>query len=1445
MNSIWKQSFTRIIFSGTLALSAVGLLADEEPTKSTPPVESEKDGYTINYNTVSIVEYIKFASKICNTNFIFNEAELPFTVTVVSDAPITPENVMATLIQTLRIHGLMLLEQGNNLVIHKSPNVRQPATLVFDEENSHGAPIITRLFRLKNANVDSVATIIRPMISEESLLEVSHETRQLILTDATAVVDKIAALIENLDAPHTSLEIRTFEAKFNKPEYLIELASQIMNPIAQGNPFILVPQTLANAVFLVSTPELNEKAMSVLASLDTPPKRTVLSERKIKSENIFVIKLEHRSGDDVLRSLKDIATNLQENGVLEGDLLDTIESAKWIRDTNSLMFVGSPESNVKIKEFITSLDVPAGNEENKVSFFVYKPQNRGIDEVKKSMQEMADNLSKTKGADENLIQAIHSQKVNPLTHTIMYSGDPTLFPRIKDLLATIDTPSTKGARLAARSNFYVYKIQSAPVDQIEASLKSFASGLENSGVPEEGIVNAINNLKYIKETNSLVFVGPDDALKRLQELLPQFDAGVGQQSIPPSTQFFAYKPQSLRGESLMRSLKETADSLKTSLADPALLHALESMKYVKNTNTLLFTGDPTSLKKIEELVVSIDVQSKAGKPGMERNFFLYKTQYASQARTEAYLNQVAEHLNKINDAELIDTIHSMKWIEPSQSFMFSGSENSLNRIKDLLSSFDDAEKLPKPNYFVYKLQNPQGDLIEEDIDTLLKNMQDSGLKDSPLAHVLETLRYVKETNSFLLTGNPAAIDEAKDLIAKYDYPRSQIPNSNFFMYKPQHVTAAQITKSLRDIETSLKNAELFDPNLLATIHSMKYVESTNSFIFTGSPDAISKIQGLLKDIDVESPHAIHIGPTTFLMYKLKNANGSQISSSLKAISNDLKKSGTTDKDFLAALDSLKYVRETNSLMFTGPEESLAKVQALVEKFDVSSLGGSKIEKEMAGSPTDFFVYKPQYLAGADLEKTLTDFGENLKMSGLNDPGLFNTLQTMKYIEKTQSLVFTGDQKSLDRVRGLLKEFDVSANLPEGAPSNESSIQAIDNTSFLVYKLEFHKGDEIQNALRQIAKDLILTSAPVNQTLLNSINSIQWLEVTNSLLCSGDQETLTRLRELIKNLDVPLKQVFIEVLVLQTSLTNALTFGLEWGGKFQYKNKVAGSINNFIPSTASPYPPPNSFESGLQSVSATTTPNPNTMIPFSPNFETGVIGDIIKHNGQSFISLGSLMNALESDAETTVVMTPKIIAQDSKTATIFVGQNVPFAGSFIANQTANSMYTSNLEYRDIGMNLSITPVLGNSDIITLDISLDDSVQVGPSTGANFSISNGSVTNSAQGITTSRTTLQTTVHVPNKNFLVLSGMVNNSNNKVKTGIPCLGGIPIIGTAFSTNNDTATTSNVVIFMRPTIINSLEEMKTLSRDQEEFFRSQAGTPNLEHNYDEAMEIIKSPEDE
>jgi type III secretion protein C len=315
-----------------------------------------------------------------------------------------------------------------------------------------------------------------------------------------------------------------------------------------------------------------------------------------------------------------------------------------------------------------------------------------------------------------------------------------------------------------------------------------------------------------------------------------------------------------------------------------------------------------------------------------------------------------------------------------------------------------------------------------------------------------------------------------------------------------------------------------------------------------------------------------------------------------------------------------------------------------------------------------------------------------------------------------------------------------------------------------------------------------------------------------------------------------------MLVIETSMTNALTFGLEWGGKYKYRNKFSGSINNLIPQPGGV--PDNSMftNSGLQGITATNTPTP-AMIPLNANgFDLGIIGEIIKHNGQSFLSLGSLLNALQTDNETTIVMTPKIITQDGKTSSIFIGQNVPFAGSFVSNITSNTTNTANIEYRDIGFNLTITPVLGNSDIVTLDISLDSSAIAADQTGNVITNGTGQ---SVSGITTTKATMDTTVHVPDQHFLVLSGMVNNSATKAATGLPCLGGLPLVGAAFSSKTNTDSAANIVIFIRPHIINSLEDMRKVTAEQEEFFHDQAGTPLLEHQFDDSMELIKRLDDE
>lgn len=355
--------------------------------------------------------------------------------------------------------------------------------------------------------------------------------------------------------------------------------------------------------------------------------------------------------------------------------------------------------------------------------------------------------------------------------------------------------------------------------------------------------------------------------------------------------------------------------------------------------------------------------------------------------------------------------------------------------------------------------------------------------------------------------------------------------------------------------------------------------------------------------------------------------------------------------------------------------------------------------------------------------------------------------------------------------------------------------------FATYKLRYHQGDDIEGALKKIASDMSGRKGKPTK-LIEAIQTIQWVKATNSLFFTGDNGTLASLDKLIKTLDIPRRQVFIEVLVLETDAKKSTEFGLQWIGGGKFKDKVAFGAGSF-PSKS------NGFAQVAQDANAGGGITGLGQIPLGRGFDLGIIGDIILHKGKTFLTLGSLVSALETDGDSTIVLNQKIITQDNKNSKIFVGDNIPFTGSIVSTIGPSQQTTANIEYRDVGVALSLTPMLGEDDVITLDINqeiteaLDD-----PMTS----------TNEVEGIRTTKTNMATLAHVPDNHFLVLSGMARNAKSYQRAGLPCLGGLPVIGAAFSKNKRLTEKRNVLIFVRPHIINSFEDYARVTKQQEDY---------------------------
>lgn len=128
---------------------------------------SSVNDFTINYENVSIIEYLQFVSKVCDINFVYDEKDLNFTVSITSKEPITKQTVMSSLMQVLRVNDLFLVEDGKNIIISKSPNVKEIAPIVEKDSKDNNYPIITRILSINNVAPDAVFAIIKEMVSKK------------------------------------------------------------------------------------------------------------------------------------------------------------------------------------------------------------------------------------------------------------------------------------------------------------------------------------------------------------------------------------------------------------------------------------------------------------------------------------------------------------------------------------------------------------------------------------------------------------------------------------------------------------------------------------------------------------------------------------------------------------------------------------------------------------------------------------------------------------------------------------------------------------------------------------------------------------------------------------------------------------------------------------------------------------------------------------------------------------------------------------------------------------------------------------------------------------------------------------------------------------------------------------------------------------------------------
>lgn len=396
------------------------------------------------------------------------------------------------------------------------------------------------------------------------------------------------------------------------------------------------------------------------------------------------------------------------------------------------------------------------------------------------------------------------------------------------------------------------------------------------------------------------------------------------------------------------------------------------------------------------------------------------------------------------------------------------------------------------------------------------------------------------------------------------------------------------------------------------------------------------------------------------------------------------------------------------------------------------------------------------------------------------------------------------------------------------PVEDLPLGHIDRTKFFIHKLQYRKGEDIVDALQKIGSSL-QQAGSANGDLVQAIQSAQWLEASNSIVFAGTDQALFKVNELVEEIDAPLRQVFIEMLILETTIDDSLTYGVSWatrsgGGNTSTAQAFLGGADPLVGALAT---------GGISGAGEVLSPIASSLAT-TAGYHLGVIGQRITHNGTQFASIGALVTAIHQRSESNIVLNPKIITEDNKAAEIFVGINTAFQTQAVSNDEG-SIITTNVEFRDVGTTLRVTPLIGNSNVVTLEIAQEVSRSLGTPSSDGSDISTFS-----PGPTTSVNRTTTTVHIPDEHFVIISGMIQDDKQRTRNQLPCLGGIPYLGALASSKNVVDAKRNLMIFIRPKIIDTDEQIRELTRNQQEIFKQKNRLKNgWKYEVEEGLDFL------
>ncbi len=528
--------------------------------------------------------------------------------------------------------------------------------------------------------------------------------------------------------------------------------------------------------------------------------------------------------------------------------------------------------------------------------------------------------------------------------------------------------------------------------------------------------------------------------------------------------------------------------------------------------------------------------------------------------------------------------------------------------------------------------------------------------------------------------------------------------------------------------------------------------------------------------------------------------------------------------------SLTANRSANSLVVADYADNIRRIRDLIRQIDRDSAATQIVTLENAGARE--IATALQGLAGQG-------GGEGARMS-----------VSIAAIDSSNAIALRGDPTSVARFAEMAKQLDARAQ---------------SGSEIRVYRLEHANAETLLETVQSLiggqsggarGSDMPSVAAPANggapaasSAPIVAISSggstngiggrgpivVTRYEGTNALIVAANPDVQRSLGELIRQLDTRPEQVLVEAIVVEIGNEAAKKLGVQFlvGGKDA--PFAATNYSNALPNILTI-----AGAVGAEELTRTTTTvNGNTTTTGTSSAlgdslqeaaaasilsATGGFGGVALDIGKNAI-FGTIINAIAADTESNLLATPHIVTLNNQKAKFLVGQEVPVStGEQLSANFENAFRT--VQRQEVGIKLEVTPQVNAQGDVKLFLKQEVSSVAGP------------VSSRSNDLVLNKREFETTLTVGDGQLLAIGGLLNDDERRTIERIPLLSDIPLIGELFKSRSRSRSKTNLMVFIRPTILRSRQDGDRLTARRYDYVRDmqRLRNPDMEPSIDELL---------